>query len=528
MNIISKVLLLANQNGGGDTQIAKVASSQYTTFFLTTDGELYGCGNGSYGQQGQSENIYNTGTNFSFFTKYAENVRDVICYATATWYLTNDDELYGCGYNGHGEQGAGNTTNVTTFTKRAENVADVVCSDSVTWYITNDDELYGCGYNGSYNQGVYDDGDITTFTKRAENVKKVVCSLYTTWYINNNNELYGCGGNAYGQQGDGTTTDVTTFTKRADYVKQVSCSGSATWYINTLDELYGCGHNNGNQGDGTTTNVTTFTKRADNVKQVVNGNSVTFYIDKNSNLYGCGSNNYGQQGNGTTTNQLTFENKMPYFRIMLQQGAGSIALEAGKYFLELVGGGSGSANSRSAYASTLSSSAPRCAQAVAGGSAGAAFVGIVNLTEGTYTLTQAVRVAGDGSTAYSQNEASVSSLAPTSTNSSTFSKNGTNLIVAGGASRGSSWADYNASPYFNGTAGTGGTLTILDNSIIVSSTLSTNGTAGTFGGGRNTSTSGSQYPANGKYTEASNTYLNYGGANAATGLSRISYLPYAS
>ena len=83
-----------------------------------------------------------------------------------------------------------------------------------SWYIDNNNNLYGCGYNGSGQQGSGDKTDVLTFTKRASNVKEVSCPIYSTWYINNNNNLYGCGNGTNGQQGTGTShgTYVLTFT----------------------------------------------------------------------------------------------------------------------------------------------------------------------------------------------------------------------------------------------------------------------------------------------------------------------------
>ena len=43
----------------------------------------------------------------------------VACSGNTTWYVTTDGKLFGCGNNDRGQQGSGNTTNVTTFTQRA-------------------------------------------------------------------------------------------------------------------------------------------------------------------------------------------------------------------------------------------------------------------------------------------------------------------------------------------------------------------------------------------------------------------------
>ena len=139
----------------------------------------------------------------------AEDVAQVACSDSATWYLTKLGELYGCGYNNYGQQGSGSTTSVTTFTKRADNVAQIACSSATTWYLTKSGELYGCGYNDYGQQGSGSTTTVTTFTKRADNVAQVACFLLTTWYLTKSGELYGCGSNSRGQQGSGyTTTDV--------------------------------------------------------------------------------------------------------------------------------------------------------------------------------------------------------------------------------------------------------------------------------------------------------------------------------
>ena len=112
---------------------------------------------------------------------------------------------------------------VGQFTKRASNVKEVVCSEDTTWYIDNNNNLYGCGRGSFGQQGSGDTSNVLTFTKIASNVKEVVCSAYTTWYINNNNNnLYGCGSGSFGQQGSGNTSNVLTFTEKGNRDQELS------------------------------------------------------------------------------------------------------------------------------------------------------------------------------------------------------------------------------------------------------------------------------------------------------------------
>ena len=48
----------------------------------------------------------------------AKGEAQIACSTDTTWYLTTTGDLYGCGSNNYGQQGSGDTTNVLTFTKR--------------------------------------------------------------------------------------------------------------------------------------------------------------------------------------------------------------------------------------------------------------------------------------------------------------------------------------------------------------------------------------------------------------------------
>ena len=103
-----------------------VFSSGNATWILTSKGDLYGCGENRYGQQGsgtsgsgqQGYGIPDGSAKVLTFTKRASNVKEVSCSDGTTWYIDNNNNLYGCGSNSSGQQGSGNTTSVKTFTKR--------------------------------------------------------------------------------------------------------------------------------------------------------------------------------------------------------------------------------------------------------------------------------------------------------------------------------------------------------------------------------------------------------------------------
>jgi len=313
MNIFSKELLMAIKSAGG---VAKIACSDNTTWVLLENGDLYGCGSGYYGQQG--DGTTGSGARVTTFTKRASNIKDVSCSGYATWYITKNGDLYGCGSGQYGQQGNGSTSNVTTFTKRASNVVQVVCSKDAsyftTWYIDNNGDLYGCGSGRSGQQGNGSTSDVTTFTKRASNVSQVACSQQTTWYITKNGDLYGCGYGSSGQQGNGSSSNVTTFTKRASNVATVLPAYNKTLYLDNNGDLYATGIRYYDASIDFGVNALTFSKIASNIKQAVCSSNDIWYIDNSNRLYGDGSNNsYGQLGNGTTNLNQYYDSVGYYF-----------------------------------------------------------------------------------------------------------------------------------------------------------------------------------------------------------------------
>jgi len=306
-----------------DLTIASVACSDNTTWVITTDGKLYGSGDNQHGQQGNVDTKKNVRT----FTQRLPDltVKSVVCSDYTTWVITTDGKLYGCGANGVGQQGSGDYADVTTFTQRLPDltVKSVVCSINTTWFITTDGKLYGTGYNLTGQQGSGGTANVNTFTQRLPDltIASVACSSDTTWVVTTDGKLYGCGSNGDGQQGidDQYQLAVKVFTQKKynpyggvfepiTNAKSVACSDDATWYVTTDGKLYACGCNgNGQLGDGTTSSEYRFRERTydsagnpiQNVKSVACSLFTTWYVTYDGKLYGCGNYQQGQQGEGS-------------------------------------------------------------------------------------------------------------------------------------------------------------------------------------------------------------------------------------
>ena len=306
------------QIGASLGTITDVACSFQTTFFLTSDGKLYGMGNNTSGQIGNGD----SGTNSKVTSPYRigsslGTITDVVCSTSATYFLTSDGKLYGMGYNGSGLIGDGTTTNVKVPKQIGASlgtITDVKTGGNHTFFLTSDGKLYGMGRNEFGQQGDGTTTSVLTPTQIGASLGTITdfVSSNTAFFLTSDGKLYGMGNNNQGQLGDGTTTNVTTPTQigasLGTITDVVSCS-TTTYFLTSDGKLYGMGRNYyGQMGDGTTTNVLTPTQigaSLGTITDVVCSGSTTFFLTSDGKLYGMGQNDYGQMGDGTTTSVLT-------------------------------------------------------------------------------------------------------------------------------------------------------------------------------------------------------------------------------
>lgn len=274
--------------------------------YIDLNDDLYMMGSNDYGQQGSgTSGIVNT------LTKRASNVKDFYYYYWASFYITNDADLYICG--GDYQQGGGSRYGTYTFTKRAENVKEVCRSDGYgSFYIDLNDDLYGTALE------IYptDKSQSFSFQKWASNVKwaqMVGSQGQLLHYITNDGKLYGSASrcNSWYWIGTGSQTarqlDVLL---ASDVVSTCMCQSGAA-YINTNGDIYICGSN----GTYTLTNHTSvFTKKVEGADLLYNidmSQSNNLIYLKNS-YYATGGNGRGKLGIDNDQIELTTFEIVPF------------------------------------------------------------------------------------------------------------------------------------------------------------------------------------------------------------------------
>ena len=147
------------------------ASNNGTVVYITENGELYGIGNNSSGQLGQSiegKNRLSDEVNISTPVLIATEVRYALVGINFTMYLTEDDKLYVLGNNANGQLGNGEAKPV-----RGERYTS----------------------------------DTTPYSAEPvlvmENVRYIDCGLYNLAAITKRGDLYMWGDNSFGEIGNG-------------------------------------------------------------------------------------------------------------------------------------------------------------------------------------------------------------------------------------------------------------------------------------------------------------------------------------
>ena len=108
--------------------------------------------------------------------------------------------------NYFGQLGTGNKTNFNVPQKILEipPVVSVDCGEFHTLIITNDSNLWSCGYN-NYGQLCLGNQEDQLKPQKTlfSNISKIFASFFHSLFQNNKGEIFSCGNNEYGQCGLG-------------------------------------------------------------------------------------------------------------------------------------------------------------------------------------------------------------------------------------------------------------------------------------------------------------------------------------
>jgi hypothetical protein len=213
----------------GSLNIVQVACGGGASLFLTDGGRVYSCGYNRYGNLGLIDNIWIHDplitpklvidiNNVSFSTLFISKIR---ASSQETFFITNNGQVYACGYNFHGQLGHtgsnGNHDYPPNIPRRVMSSFYVVdgAPNNSSYFLTNTGKVYSCGANnlaqlGRGGAGALinaNPGQITANNFGTLNIIKVVCGSYGGRFLASDGKLYGVGYNVDGRIGLGNTTN---------------------------------------------------------------------------------------------------------------------------------------------------------------------------------------------------------------------------------------------------------------------------------------------------------------------------------
>jgi len=310
--------------------IKDFAMGQEYTVILSNNNKIYGCGLNDVGQLGDGTwinkyslvEIDNTTINNSVINKIYSS-------QFSTYILTEDNNIFACGANYNGQLGIDSIYHQNIFTlvdtSMLNGAAIIKLSTGVSFFtiLTNNNKLYSCGDNFFGQLGIQSNNNYITklsemnlinFTSNIYPID-IECGGNFIIVLSNDNNVYCCGNNNFGQLGTGNTINQNILTKininlNNSIPKELSCGYFHSCILTTDNNVYFSGYNAfGQFGNNTTTNSNIFIKTILNEytpNKISCGDFHTIIQTTNNSLYSSGINTYGQLGIGNNNNQKIF------------------------------------------------------------------------------------------------------------------------------------------------------------------------------------------------------------------------------
>lgn len=214
-------------------------------FYIKTDGSLYGSGNQKFNALANGKNSDTPAYSWTAVTYPEAGVKYITTgYASISYCIDNNDDLWVTGCSAYGLRGNGDT-NSYNYSRQweyvASNVKKVCTGGNVAWYLTKDGYVYCAG------KGIHADAKVTTartaFKQCAEDVQDIfvacVADSNVTGLFVKNNQLYAIGTASNGAFGGNTTAKTyTTPTVIANNVEKAAGHKQATVYMTPSGSLY--------------------------------------------------------------------------------------------------------------------------------------------------------------------------------------------------------------------------------------------------------------------------------------------------
>ena len=234
-------------------------------------------------------------------------VVSVACGPYQTLIITNDSDLWACGYNQFGQLCLGNHKQQNTFKQTSfSNISTILVGDSHSLFQNDKGEIFSCGRNNNGQLGLgHFNSQITPslIPNLPSNIVQFVCGGYHNLFLDSEGNVFSVGCNLNGQLGLGNDKNQNVLNQIPNIppIRSISCHFHSSYLIDFEGNVWSFGYNGtGGLGHGDTTNrnVPTKIESLKDILQISCGPCGTHFFAKDSQntIFVTGSNYSGQLG----------------------------------------------------------------------------------------------------------------------------------------------------------------------------------------------------------------------------------------
>ena len=287
-------------------QIKQVSCGWYFTVCVDVEGFIWSFGENSWGQLGTGNT---TSYNIPQKILNIPPARSVAC-GSHTLIITNDDNLWSCGFNKYGQLCLENAAErQSTFQKTSfSNIIRVSAGIYHSLFQNISGEIYSCGRNGNGLLGLGHFNDQITpslIPNLPSNIVRFVCGYYHNLFLDSEGNVFSVGENFSGQLGLGHNSDQNVLNQIPNIppIQTISCIGSSSFLIDIEGNIWSFGNNEKGllvHGDTKSRNIPTKIEGLKDIQQVSYGFCGFHFLAKDSQnkIFVGGYNYFGQLGTG--------------------------------------------------------------------------------------------------------------------------------------------------------------------------------------------------------------------------------------
>lgn len=214
--------------------IKQIVAGNDFSLILFENNAVYGTGYNTYGQIGRSSSGHWYESGFKKILVPLEDgvqIKRIYAGACHTFFLLTNGLVYGLGRNDSNQHGIESTENIFELTLILKDVQQIFPGAHHTLFLLNTGEVHGCGLNtyGQLGLGDYEVRRRLTKLPIDElepgiNIKQIITGFHTTLILFANNAVYVCGNNDSGRLGAGKETiRPNTFTRLTIPLEDSAC-----------------------------------------------------------------------------------------------------------------------------------------------------------------------------------------------------------------------------------------------------------------------------------------------------------------